>query len=432
MKRILGWTVAMLVAGVLALGISWVYYAPPQEIRGTWKTDGYGLVIDITGLTINVYQSGDTYCIHDQKAPAHMGLVNLVEGVTFDITDDRLKLTSSDVLNPIYADRIAEVPAPCDTPPSNTEANVFDAVWGAMNTHYAHFDTHGIDWAARQSLRPTAGSSRDDAGILPLLKDLLAGLDDNHVYIATGTDVWSPALPTAWHDARHLVRDTTLAAVPDLSAPSATGLQVGWAAPNIGYVYMAHMAPNTGIGQRANVAASQALSQVLAYLAGADGLILDVRYNPGGSDDVAMAYAGYFTDTALPAFTKTTRTNSGYTAPFTAMLTPQPATTDIPTVVLTSPYTGSAAEIFTLAMRELPQVTTMGETTSGSLSDVMTITLPNSWELGLSHQRYLSISGDSFEHIGIPPDVTIPVDVTAAQSGQDTILDAAISLLQTR
>jgi len=432
MKRILGWAVGLLVAGILAFGGSWLYYAPPQELRGTWKTDGYGLVIDVTGLTITTYQASDIHCIHDQTAPAHLGLARLFNGVTFAVENDRLVLTSAGLLNPIYADRIDTVSALCDTPPSNSPASVFDVVWDTMNTHYTQFDTHGIDWAARHAMRPTAGSSYNDAGLLALLKDLLTGLDDSHTYIATDTEVWSPAIPSDWHADRHMVRDTTLAAVPDLSAPSETGLQVGWATPDIGYVYIAHMAPNAGIGQAANNVASQLLSEVLAYLETADSIILDVRYAPGGSDDVALAYAGFFTDSALPVLTKSTRTDSGFTAPFTATVTPQSATTDIPVVVLTGPYTSAAAEVFTLAMGAMPQVTTMGEATSGALSNVMAVTLPNGWELGLSHQRTLSMSGDSYDGVGIPPDVAIPVDVAAAQSGRDTVLDAAIAQLQSR
>jgi carboxyl-terminal processing protease len=430
MKRILWWVFGVFVVSGTALGISWIYYAPPQDTRGVWKTDGYGLVLDVSATTINVYQVSDIHCMHDQTIPAHTGIVNFLEGVSFAKEDGRLALNVSGTLNPIYADPIDAVPELCDVVFPADPTTVFDVIWEVMNTHYAHFGTHSVDWAARRSLRPLPGSSLDNESLLEVLKATLTGLDDGHTYIATGDTVWSPAQPHAsWHDERHLVRDTTIAAVPDLSEPSETGLRVGWATPDIGYVYMTHMDPKAGLGQRANVVAAQSFAQVLPYFANAKGIILDVRYNPGGSDDVAMTYASFFTDHAVPVFTKTTRTETGTTAPFTATIAPQAMTTALPVVLLTSPYTGSATEVFTLAMRELPQVTTMGMPTSGGLSDIMSIKLPNGWELGFSHQTYLTMAGESFERIGIPPDVAVAVDIAAARAGSDNVLAQAIQFL---
>jgi hypothetical protein len=429
MKRMLSWIVGVVLAGVVAIGVSWVFNTPDKALRGVWKTDGYGLMLDVSATTIDVYQYSDVHCVPDQTIPAHTWLVNFLEGVTFTPDGDRLLLSVAGLLNPIYADKIDSLPASCDEGPANDPTTTFDVMWETMNTHYAHFDTHGVDWAARKSLRPAPGTTLDDADMLALIKETLTGLDDGHTYIATGTDVWSPSLPSTWHDDRRMVRDTTIAAIPDLSEPSPTGLRVGWATPDIGYVYMTHMDPDAGLGQRQDVAASHAFDQIATFLAGAKSIILDVRYNPGGSDDVSMAYAGYFTNTALPAFTKITRTETGYTAPYQAVLEPQRSTLDVPVIVLTSPYTGSAAEIFTMTMRELPQVTTMGTPTSGGLSDVMSVKLPNGWELGLSHQVYTTMAGENFERVGITPDITVALDVAAARTGTDNVLNAAIAHL---
>jgi hypothetical protein len=430
MKRILGWIIGTVVVAVAVLGITWLKFAPPQDLRGVWKTDGYGLVLDVGPVTIDVYQVSDIHCTMDQTIPAHMWLVDFLEGVTLAHEADQMVLNVAGTLNPIYADPIDALPTLCATPVANNPTAVFDVMWEVMNTHYAHFDTHGVDWNARRALRPAPGASMDDDALMTLMQDALTGLDDGHTYIATGDTIWSPSEPTDWHDSRHMVRDNTLAAVADLSPPSETGLRVGWATPDIGYIFMTHMDPDTGIGQRADVFATEAMRQALDYLAPAKGIILDVRYNPGGSDDVSLAYASHFTDTALPVFTKTTRTETGYTVPYTATLTPTAIPTDTPIVVLTTPYTGSAAEIFTIAMRTLPQVTVMGMPTSGGLSDIMSIALPNEWELGFSHQVYLTMDGEDFERVGVPPDVFVDVDVAAAKDGRDAILEAAIAQLQ--
>lgn len=429
MKRILGWIAGIAILAVAVLGISWVKYAPSQDLRGVWKTDGYGLMLDVGALTIDVYEVSDIHCTKDQTIPAHMWIVDFLEGVTLYREDAQLVLAAEGTLNPITADPVAALPDSCNDPLPNTPTAVFDVLWEVMNTHYSHFDTHGVDWDARRALRPEPGTQMDDAALMAVLQEALTGLDDGHTFIATGDSIWSPSVRPDWHDVRHVVRDTTLAAVSDLSAPSDTGLRVGWATPDIGYVYIEHMDPETGLGQSAATVAAASFQQVLDYLADAKGIILDVRYNPGGSDDISLAYAGFFTDEPLPVLTKTTRTETGYTAPHTAILEQQQPTFDQPVVVLTTPYTGSAAEIFAMSMRELPNVTVMGEPTSGGLSDIMSIELPNGWELGFSHQIYLAMDGAGFERVGVPPDVDVPVDVSAAQAGDDTILSAAIARL---
>ena len=55
------------------------------------------------------------------------------------------------------------------------------------------------------------------------------------------------------------------------------------------------------------------------------------------------------------------------------------------------------------------------------------IRLPNGWELGLSHQIYLAPDGSEFEGVGIPPDVTLPVDVAAYKAGYDPLIAAALA-----
>lgn len=64
------------------------------------------------------------------------------------------------------------------------------------------------------------------------------------------------------------------------------------------------------------------------------------------------------------------------------MLQPQggPALSQ-PVILLTGPLTASAAEIFTLAMRELLQVTVLGDPTAGALCVIQDGTLPNRWTL---------------------------------------------------
>ena len=242
--------------------------------------------------------------------------------------------------------------------------------------------------------------------------------------------IFSPARRADWFDSRHLVRDTTLAQFDDLTAAGGTGLLYGWAAPGIGYVYVTHLDTVAGLNVSGAALAQSAFAEIALAFAAADGIILDTRYTPGGHSDVALAYAGYFTAEPQPAFRKTIRTPGGFTMPQDVILQPQGSyLIDRPVVMLISDFTGGAAEVLALTMRNLPQVTLIGTPTGGDLSDALGFTLPNGWELGLSHQRYLALDGTRFDATGIPPDIAVPVDVAAATGGADTTLQRAIAYL---
>ena len=424
------WTsIVLLVVGFLA---SWVYYAPSSDMKGTWRTEGYGLVIDVGSFFIDVYQTTEISCHRDMRIPAHLPLIKALEGAEFAREGARFKLGVQGTLNPIFADRIEALPGNCDpqTPaPDASAADIFDVFWQAMHEHYACFDLHGVDWNTRKSLRPSEDAT--DTDLWAAMAQAIDGLDDGHLYIHDGTQIHSPSIRPDWHEDRHLVRDTTRAAIPEgVALIRDSGVLFGLAAPGIAYVAIDHMNVDAGIGQSDFKKATAVFAELAPEIANAKGIIVDIRYNPGGSDDIALAYASFFAATEIPAFSKTTRTATGYT-PATEVFTPiGPRHLSQPTILLTGPYTGSAAEIFNLAMRNLVQVTTMGTPTGGGLSDVLNYTLPNGWELGLSHQIYLAPDGAAYEGIGIPPEIELPVDIPAFHAGRDTQLEAAIAHLQ--
>jgi len=77
-------------------------------------------------------------------------------------------------------------------------------------------------------------------------------------------------------------------------------------------------------------------------------------------------------------------------------------------------------------MRTIENVTVLGEPTSGGLSDVMGFILPNGWGLGLSNQTYLTMEGELFEGIGVPPDQPVAYPTEAYRNGEDPVLAAAV------
>ncbi|TNE51166.1 MAG: hypothetical protein EP343_03505 [Deltaproteobacteria bacterium] len=150
------------------------------------------------------------------------------------------------------------------------------------------------------------------------------------------------------------------------------------------------------------------MRKVLRQFKGTQGLILDVRFNGGGDDEVAAAVMGYFTKTKALVYTKREMKKGKLTGFKKMYVNPQPIQYPKHTVVLASPMTMSAAEILTLAARQLSTVTLMGSNTNGILSDMQYGYLPIGWKYTLSNEIYYSPSGKTYEKVGVPPQVRIP------------------------
>ena len=74
-----------------------------------------------------------------------------------------------------------------------------------------------------------------------------------------------------------------------------------------------------------------------------------------------------------------------------------------PVAVLTNRRTFSAAESFVLAMRTLPQVTLVGDTTGGGSGNPLFREMPNGWSLSVSRWLERAPDGTTHEGRGIGP-----------------------------
>ena len=82
-------------------------------------------------------------------------------------------------------------------------------------------------------------------------------------------------------------------------------------------------------------------------------------------------------------------------------------------------------------MGRTPHVTRIGENTQGVFSDVLGRRLPNGWRFGLPNEVFRTPEGTTFDGVGIPPDIVVPVfadeDVAA---GKDPALAMALQMLR--
>lgn len=143
--------------------------------------------------------------------------------------------------------------------------------------------------------------------------------------------------------------------------------------------------------------------KILSDLSNTSGLIIDLRFNPGGTDKVALELLSGFTDLGKQVFTKKVWYNGQNAFESPVHISESPSNYSGKIVVLTSTQTGSSAETFVLASRQLSNFTQVGSNTMGIFSDVLQKRLPNGWSYGLSNEIYETENGKNYEYIGIPP-----------------------------
>ncbi len=185
----------------------------------------------------------------------------------------------------------------------------------------------------------------------------------------------------------------------------------------------------------------------------ARGIIVDVRLNGGGNSAYGDRIGSYFTERRVPVMTWTSpkhvaaykawgsrQDESGeYRAygvgratiePQVIMVDPAPGPAlSVPTVLLQSAYTYSAAENFVLVMQQMPQVTTMGTTTAGSTGQPLILRLPHGIYAGITTKRDMTPEGEDIVGVGLAPDVEVLDSPGSIADGRDLPLERAVEHL---
>lgn len=137
---------------------------------------------------------------------------------------------------------------------------------------------------------------------------------------------------------------------------------------------------------------------------GIDSLIIDLRNNPGGLLDAAVAVTEpFFRKGELIVFTKGRKASDSenYRAEFDG----DPLT--IPLAILINSSTASAAEVVTGALKDTGRAVVVGERSFGKGSVQSVFKLKNGEGLRLTTARYFTPSGVSIHEKGITPQVEV-------------------------
>jgi carboxyl-terminal processing protease len=133
------------------------------------------------------------------------------------------------------------------------------------------------------------------------------------------------------------------------------------------------------------------------------GLVLDLRNNPGGVLEAAVAVADAFLDGGLIVSAKGRTAESK----FEMNATPGDELDGAPIVVLVNGGSASAAEIVAGALKDHHRAKLMGRTTFGKGSVQTVMPLSGDRAIKLTTSLYYTPSGVSINHRGIAPDIEL-------------------------
>lgn len=310
-------------------------------------------------------------------------------------------------------------------PDSGTsQTAIFDEAWRFADREYSFFEYKGIDWdEVRSRYEPLVNDSISDDSLFNVIGAMLYELRDGHVNLRSSFNVsrnWTWYLNSPPNFNADILERSYFQERQQYVGPFAI-----YDFGDVGYVRYSSFS--------SSISGSD-LNYVIEKFADHKGLILDIRNNGGGSLLNAWNMAPRFSsDTILYGRTRY-KSGPGH-GDFSGLedeyiYPPEDDTTFTkPVVLLTNRSSYSASTFFTQMMRELPNVTVMGDTTGGGGGAPADTELANGWIIRVSATQLFAPDGFNVED-GIPPDEVVWITPEDEANGIDTILERALELLR--
>jgi carboxyl-terminal processing protease len=162
----------------------------------------------------------------------------------------------------------------------------------------------------------------------------------------------------------------------------------------------------------------------------ADGIVIDLRGNPGGLAAMIMGLAGHFVNEPVTLGVMKTRQH-----PLTFPANPRLVNAagdrvqpyQGPVAVLVDGMTGSASECFTGGLQSLGRVRVFGQTSMGQALPALFDRLPNGDVLIHAWGDFVTGTGVRIEGRGVVPDQPVELSRAALLAGRDRTLEEALA-----
>jgi C-terminal processing protease CtpA/Prc len=267
---------------------------------------------------------------------------------------------------------------------------------------------------------PFAKKSKGDE-ILTVLFNLLAELKDGHVdFMTKGGFVVKTYTPPRTERDKSAFNPLIVRKYFDkeLKLAGNRNMEYEFLSENVGYVRISTFTAGDWI---------QDFHGILDYFRPAKGLIIDVRNNVGGSDNVSDIVVSRFLSTQLlgpPVYIK------GQLQSNSTLKPSGPYNYIKPVAVIINGVCFSTTEQFVEKMKQISTVTVVGDTTAGGSGNPKYYPLPSGKQIRISTTDYRRYDGVPYEWNGVPPDILVQQTVEDIKQGRDKQLERAIQLLR--
>lgn len=161
----------------------------------------------------------------------------------------------------------------------------------------------------------------------------------------------------------------------------------------------------------------------------ADGIIIDLRGNPGGLAAMLMGISGHFVNERKALGTMKTRDSE-------LRFVANPRLVDAagqrvqpfagPVAILVDAMSGSASECFAGGMQGIGRARVFGQVSMGQALPALFDQLPNGDVLIHAYGDFVAADGTRLEGRGVMPDELVPLTRASLLAGQDRTMDAAL------
>lgn len=395
-----------------------------NSIEGIWKSIGYGEIIKIDSDSYKYFDITDFSCL-----PAKEGNIAEVKN-SMEVSNDTLIVKRGfSYYRYVRIKKLPELSQQNLKDKNNIYYN-FEVFANSYKNHYAYFDLNKIDWDSLYiNSKNKINIKSTEVDLYLVLEDMIKRLKDNHGSIEPTDEVYElaenqiqPKLIEEEKEALKQFGDFEIAEIvanyylkEDLTKDTWL-MKWGKMENNVGYIQIKSMFLYANLNLNDSLVKANGFvptymdaldrlnydQQISEEVAGVSKLmdvimqdleetrhiIIDVRFNGGGQDAVALEILRRFNTDRKQIALKKARHNNGYTTKTPIYLEAAKSPYTKPVYLLTSQQSASATDMLALSSMELKNLKRIGSHTNGAISDALQKTLPNGWHYSLSNEVY--------------------------------------------
>jgi carboxyl-terminal processing protease len=284
---------------------------------------------------------------------------------------------------------------------------MYRVAWESVRDDYKDRTFNGQDWNVWRDR--FAGALRTKADALGAIAQMLGSLDDRDTRLRSADQTSSMFFTPR---SVNIERDSigrTRAGSRTVASASLPG--------NVGYVAVTNMS-DPKLVKEVRIAVDGMKDR--------DGLILDLRGNPGGAEEEVQAITSMLVPHGVPTGVVVSPAGKEIEK---SQGTEPPVLPDTPVVVLVDRNTGSSAEALAGSLKESKRAIIVGEHTYGKAGIQLPRLLPDGTILLVAGGENATLSGKSYSAVGVKPDVSLESAMPAADPNGDQALQKAKEIL---